>query len=137
MRKNIPINSLAVFKYYYNGEGYFPAIPLYISTPTTHKKLKLRALVDSGATISVFKDEVADELGIEIEKGKEISLGGVGGRIKGYIHTLKIEIASKTFSCPVVFSREYLVSFNLLGREAVFRQFKIIFEEKNSLIKFE
>ena len=127
--------AFAIFKYHYNGEGYFPVIPFYISA--RGKQLKLRALIDSGATISVFKDEVAEQLEIEVESGKQIYLGGVGGRIKGYIHELSLEIASKKFLCPVVFSREYLVSFNLLGREAFFRQFKIIFEEKNNLLKLE
>jgi hypothetical protein len=61
----------------------------------------------------------------------------VGGRIKGYIHKLKIEIAGKKFLCPVVFSHEYTVSFNLLGREAVFKQFRIIFEEKKNLLVIE
>ena len=135
MSGKIILDSLAVFKYYYNGEGYFPEIPLYISTG--NKKLKLQALIDSGATISVFKDEVADQLGIKIEGGREIYLGGVGGRIKGYVHTLEVEIAGKKFICPVVFSHEYLVSFNLLGRETFFRQFKIIFEEKDNLLKLE
>lgn len=124
--------TLAVFKYYYNGEGYFPAIPFYVFT--ADKKLKLHALIDSGATISVFKDEVAEQLEIEVEKGKQIYLGGVGGRIKGYIHKLYLEIAGRKFSCPVIFSREYLVSFNLLGREAVFDRFRIIFEEKKKLL---
>ena len=135
MSRQITLASLAVFKYYYNGDGYFPAVPLYVSAGD--KKLKLHALVDSGATISVFKDEVADQLGIEIERGKEIYLGGVGGRIKGYIHTLEVEIAGKKFLCPVVFSHEYLVSFNLLGRDAFFGQFKITFEEKKNLLKLE
>ena len=136
MSKQITLDSLAIFKYYYNGEGYFPVIPLYISV-AGDKKLKLHALIDSGATISVFKDEVADQLGVEIEKGREIYLGGVGGRIKGYIHTLEVEIAGKIFPCPVVFSHEYTVSFNLLGRDAVFKQFRIIFEEKKNLLKLE
>lgn len=125
----------AIFKYHYNGEGYFPVIPFYVSAGG--KQLKLRALIDSGATISVFKDEVAEQLEIKIESGKEIYLGGVGGRIKGYIHELSLEIAGKKLFCPVVFSREYLVSFNLLGREAFFNQFRIIFEEKNNLLKLE
>lgn len=123
------------FKYYYNGDGYFPAIPLYVFAGSV--KLKLHALVDSGATISVFKDEIAEQLGITVENGTETYLGGVGGRIKGYIHKLEVEIAGKKFICPMVFSHEYLVSFNLLGREAFFRQFKIIFEEKNNLLKLE
>ena len=127
--------ALAAFKYHYNGEGYFPVIPFYVSA--RGKQLKLQALIDSGATISVFKDEVAEQLEIEIENGKEIYLGGVGGRIKGYIHELRLEIAGKKLICPVVFSREYLVSFNLLGREAFFKQFRIIFEENKNLLKLE
>ena len=60
--------ALAAFKYHYNGEGYFPVIPFYVSA--RGKQLKLQALIDSGATISVFKDEVAEQLEIEIESGK-------------------------------------------------------------------
>ena len=121
--------SRAEFKYYHNGEAYFPAIPLYISTGD--KQLKLRALIDSGATISILRHEVAEELGIIIEQGEEIYLGGVGGRIKGFIHEVNLDVVGKLFRCPVVFSREYLVSFNLLGRQGFFERFMITFDEKH------
>ncbi len=118
-----------------SGGEYFPIIEFVIY----HKNRITRtsALIDSGATISVFKDEVAEQLGIEIEKGEKTYLGGVGGRIKGYIHKLKVEIGGKKFICPIVFSHEYLVSFNLLGRQEFFRRFKIIFEEKKNFLKLE
>lgn len=131
----ITLPAFPVFKYYSNGEGYFPIIPLYITTQS--QQLKLHALIDSGATISVFKDEVAEQLGIKIERGKEVYLGGVGGRIKGYIHELRLEIAGRKLLCPVVFSHEYFVSFNLLGREVFFKSFRIIFEEKKNYVKLE
>lgn len=124
-----------IFKYKVIDRVPYPVIPTNLFSGK--KKIKTDALIDSGATISVFKDEVAKQLNITIEDGKETFLGGVGGRIKGYIHTLKVEIAGKIFPCPVVFSHEYLVSFNLLGREAFFRQFKIIFEEKKNLLELE
>lgn len=111
----------------------FPIIPLALAF--AGKKQEFYALIDSGATISVFRAEVADSLGLIIEKGKETYLGGVGGRIKGYIHTLDVEIAGKKFRCPVVFSQEYLVSFNLLGREAFFPRFRIVFEEKKNQVQ--
>ena len=94
-------------------------------------------LVDSGATISIFRVEVAHSLKIDIVKGKEIYLGGVGGRIKGYIHNLTLEIGNQAVKAPVVFSHEYNVSFNLLGRQGVFEHFKIIFDEKNFSLRFE
>ncbi|MBI2039811.1 retroviral-like aspartic protease [Candidatus Microgenomates bacterium] len=113
----------------------FPIIPLALAF--TGKKKEFYALVDSGATISVFRAEVADSLGLVIEKGKEMYLGGVGGRIKGYLHEVEIEIAGINFLCPIVFSREYLVSFNLLGREAFFPRYRIIFEEKKKQLHLE
>ena len=126
---------LAAFKYYTDKIGFFPIIPLLIIT--RNKKLKINALIDSGATISVFKEEVAQQLGIDIEIGKKITLGGVGGRINGYVHELKLRIADKEFLCPVVFSHEYLVSLNLLGRSVFFEEFKIIFEEKKKKLSLE
>ncbi|OGG03929.1 hypothetical protein A2W14_05685 [Candidatus Gottesmanbacteria bacterium RBG_16_37_8] len=128
--------ALKVFPYRQDAKNQsFPIIPLrFYHNNTT---IDSAALIDSGATVSVFKKEVAKQLGIEIEKGIEIYLGGVGGHIKGYIHRLKIQIAGKEFLCPVVFSHEYLVSFNLLGRQEFFKRFRIIFEEKKKLLKLE
>lgn len=128
--------SLTTFRYHRNPEGqHFPVIPLKLYFQ--NKIADSSALVDSGATISIFRTDVAEYLGISVEKGEEIYLGGVGGRIKGYVHTLEVEIADKKFVCPVVFSHEYLVSFNLLGRDEFFKLFKIIFEENKNLIKLE
>lgn len=128
--------TIRTFPYRQNPEGqFFPVVPLRLNFKT--KIIDSSALIDSGATISVFRPDVANDLGLNIENGKEIYLGGVGGRIKGYTHKLEIQIAGKKFICPVVFSHEYLVSFNLLGREAVFKQFRIIFEERKNLLKLE
>ncbi|PIP61102.1 hypothetical protein COW99_05760 [Candidatus Roizmanbacteria bacterium CG22_combo_CG10-13_8_21_14_all_38_20] len=127
---------MKTFPYRKNSTGdSFPVIDLFVSK--NNRTTRIFSLVDSGATISVFREDVAEQLNITIEDGKETFLGGVGGRIKGYIHTLDVEIAGKTFPCPVVFSHEYLVSFNLLGREEFFKKFKIIFEEKKNLLKLE
>lgn len=124
------------FSYQKDARGeHFPIVDFLIY----HKDRVERtsALVDSGATVSIFREDVAEQLNVIIENGKEIYLGGVGGRIKGYLHKLQIEIANEKFKCPIVFSREYLVSFNLLGREAFFKRFRIVFEEKKNLLMLE
>lgn len=128
--------AFALFPYRIDASGNkFPVVSLTLRFAGRRKEFF--ALVDSGATISIFRSEVAEVLGINIEKGKETYLGGIGGRIKGYIHKLDIEIAGKKFPCPIVFSHEYLVSFNLLGRQEFFKRFKIIFEEGKRLLKLE
>lgn len=127
---------MKIFPYQKNSASdFFPVIDFLVSK--NDRAARIFALVDSGATVSIFREDVAEQLGVVIENGKEIYLGGVGGHIKGYLHKLEVEIAGKKFICPVVFSHEYLVSFNLLSREAVFKQFKIIFEEKKNLLKLE
>lgn len=128
--------ALTVFSYQPDAKGQlFPLIPLRFHL--TDKTIDSSALIDSGATISIFRADAALNLGLKIEQGKEIYLGGIGGHIKGYIHKIKIEVAGKTFVCPIVFSHEYLVSFNLLGRQEFFKKFRIIFEEKNNYLKLE
>ena len=127
---------LTTFPYRQNPEGlYFPIIPIRIF----HKPILINstALIDSGATISVFRPDVASDLNLKIETGKEIFLGGVGGRIKGYLHKLKIEVSGKNFVSPIVFSYEYFVSFNLLGRQAFFEKFRVCFDEKSKKIILE
>lgn len=127
---------MANFPYQKDARGdYFPIIDLLIYSKG--KVQRTSALIDSGATVSVFKEEIAEQLGMIIEDGTETYLGGVGGRIKGYIHKLEIEIAGKKFICPIVFSYEYLVSLNLLGRAEFFKRFRIIFEEKKNSLQLE
>ena len=127
---------MKTFPYRKNSTGdSFPVIDLFVSK--NNRTTRIFSLVDSGATISIFKTEVASNLGLTIEQGKEIYLGGVGGHIKGYLHKIKIEVAGKSFICPIVFSREYLVSFNLLGRQEFFKRFKINFEEAKNFLRLE
>lgn len=96
--------------------------------------LQVKALPDSGASFSIFRPEIADFLGIPIEAGKQMYLEGVGGRILGYLHLLKVEVGSKKFPCKIVFSREFTVSLNLLGRDNFFEEFLITFDEQRRQI---
>jgi predicted aspartyl protease len=108
---------------------YFPTIPVTIRYKNT--AFDTKALVDSGATISVFHMDVAEQLGIEIRRGDSINLQGIGGRILGYAHKLEMETAEKRFSCTIIFSEEIDVSLNILGRKGLFENFKILFDEKS------
>ena len=105
-----------------------PLIPFSILSNKKERK-DYYALIDSGSIISFFREDIAERLGIVIENGEEITLKGVGGWIKGYKHELIIEVNRKRFSCPVVFSRDYFISLNILGRNSFFEKFKITFDE--------
>lgn len=124
------------FPYQKNITGdYFPIINF--SVYSQKKVVKTSALVDSGANISIFNPELANFLNLTVENNQLISLGGVGGRIKGYVHKLLINIGGKKLIIPVVFSHEYHISLNLIGRAGFFPNFRIIFEEQKLLLKLE
>src|SRR3989344_6123895 len=123
---------MSTFDYRKDASGiYFPVVD--VTTYHAGNFIKTPALIDSGATISVFRPEVANQLNVDINKGKRIFLRGIAGRIEGYIHKLPVSIAGKQFTCPIVFSNEHLTSFNLFGRKtSASKTFmsKLIFLEK-------
>ena len=120
------------FSYLEKDGQHFPIIEVKLKN---HKnELIIKALVDSGASFSVFRSEIAQELGIDLEKGKKIYLTGIGGRILGYLHKVSVFIGNKNFICKIIFSPEFNVSFNLLGRDNFFIPFIISFFEKNKKI---
>lgn len=124
------------FAYLRKDENWFPVIDIIIEGRKRRRFFK--ALVDSGATFSVFRAEVARFLGIKIESGKEVYLEGIGGRILGYLHNLKVSVDGKYFfKCKIIFSSEFNVSFNLLGRDNFFLPFIISFIEKERKVVIE
>jgi len=123
------------FSYFKKDNQFFPIIEIKLKGPK--KELTVKALVDSGASFSVFRSEIAKELSIVLEKGKKIYLTGIGGRILGYLHEIPLSLGKKTLHCKIVFSPEFNVSFNLLGRDNFFLPFIISFIEKNKKIIFE
>ena len=123
------------FSYIQKGQQSFPVIN--IKCMNNRNALVVKALVDSGASFSVFRPEIAEHLGIKLEQGKQIYLEGIGGRILGYLHRIKVEVAGKSFLCKIVFSRELTISFNLLGRNNFFIPFLITFNEKAKIVSFD
>jgi len=124
-----------IFSYLRKGGQYFPVIKVKIKY--REKEIRLNALVDSGASFSVFRPEIANYLGIPLEKGKPIYLTGLGGRILGYLHIIPVKVDGEEFKCKVVFSKELTISFNLLGRDNFFLPFLISFSEKSRKVVLE
>lgn len=98
--------------------------------------LVVKTLVDSGATYSIFREEIAETLGIVIERGRPVYLEGVGGRILGYLHRIPVMVGKKRFMGKIVFSREFRVSVNIMGRDNFFRHFWITFKESSRKLEF-
>ena len=112
-----------------------PIIPVFIRCGA--KGSWAWAYVDSGATLSVFREEEATALGIDLASGQptEIRVGD-GHAVAGRVHEIEIVIGEEVIRARVAFAR-LGVRFNLLGRQDVFGEFRITFDERQRVIGFE
>ena len=126
---------MLTFPYLRKGKQYFPVVDVTLAVPK--RPITIKALVDSGASFSVFRAEVLEYLGIPLTRGERLYLEGIGGRILGYRHRVPARVGAARFLLTVVFSQELTVSFNLLGRDNFLHQFLITFDEQNRLVKLQ
>lgn len=107
---------------------HLPVIPVIFKCGD--KSFPYQALLDSGANVSIVHAEIAEQLGLDLEKGEKFSFAGICGVASGYIHIVDIEIGGYLFAdVPVVFTKEINpYGFGILGHEKLFDRMKITFE---------
>lgn len=123
------------FSYFKRGNQYFPLIDVELIGPKD--SLVVKALIDSGASFSLFRPEIAHYLGIPVNIGRKLYFQGIKGKIIGYLHQITMRLDHKKFDCYIAFSKELDASFNILGRNNFFLLFLITFNEKNQRILIE
>ncbi len=118
------------FSYLRDASGHYAPI-IYLEVWTGNRWLYLQAYVDSGASWSVFHVDVAQLLGIKLNKTKRhyLSLGN-GSVIPVYLQHIKVRFAGKEFLVPAGFSDSLRVGFNLLGRAGFFNRFTFCFNDR-------
>ncbi|OGZ99040.1 MAG: hypothetical protein A3D41_03300 [Candidatus Sungbacteria bacterium RIFCSPHIGHO2_02_FULL_41_12b] len=123
-------------------DGGIETLPLILSRIKYERgePLTVLCLLDSGAQVSLLSKADADELNIVLADGEKMVVGGVGGEeIIGYRHNITIDIGGVSFSAPAVFAIRDDVP-RVLGRDGVFNNFFIIFDEKRrraALLKYQ
>lgn len=92
---------------------HYPLIPIRLHYED--RNVKTYALLDSGSTISVFRNEIAEDLGIGIHGGKEQILQSANGLIRVYIYALTVEINDERFTSDMkpVLCLENLPSYSI------------------------
>jgi len=110
------------------GDQAYPLIDVEMIGPKG--SLVVYGLIDSGATFSIFRKEIADYLGIPIKDGHSLYFQGIKGRISGYLHQVPVKVNQEKFDCTIAFSPELEISFNILGRNNFFLPFLITFNER-------
>lgn len=94
-------------------------------------------LLDSGATTSLLPLTDAEALGIDIARGEKISLQGISGEaLVGFRHNIILYLEGfPPLAVPAAFSMRSDIP-RILGREGVFANFGILFDEAKRRIGF-
>jgi hypothetical protein len=117
------------------GDDYFPLVELrLLSSRTSFRTL---AYFDSGARFSTFPSSVAEILELPYLDGEKLEVGGVGGKLTAYLNVVAIQLGPWEFDAPVLFSEEFAVGFNLLGRRGVFDRFVVCFDDAGRKLRLE
>lgn len=107
---------------------YYPLIP--ISLKKGEHQVNTFALIDSGASFSVFRPEIANALHLPRKPKEIVRMGTIHGGINIGMSNLNVTIENLKFKSKIGFSKSPSASFNILGREGFFRHFAICFNEK-------
>jgi hypothetical protein len=94
------------------------------------QKISFTAKLDTGASLCIFKRDLADELGIEVEN-TEIAQrvrNANGDIFKVFGHFVTIEIADFEFECLVYFAEKFLAA-NVFGKRGFLDKFKIAIDD--------
>lgn len=95
------------------------------------------AFVDSGATYSIFHPDVAARLGVEMSSGRRVAATvGDGKTIGVFLHKMPVNFQGREFHATIGFSDGLKVGFNLLGREDIFRIFRVCFSDRHREVTF-
>jgi Aspartyl protease len=110
----------------FHGKSY-PLIPITLGKG--RRRVNTFALLDSGASISVFRPEIAKALRIPFINKDAVRLGTASGGVDIGIAKVDIQVEQTKFKTKIGFSEHQAASFNILGREGFFHKFSVCFNE--------
>lgn len=118
------------FPYMKDAHGHYAPI-VYLQVWTGNRWLYLQAYVDSGAAWSIFHVDVAQMLGIKLNKVKRhyMSMGN-GSVLPIYLAHIRVRFAGSELLVPAGFSDALRIGFNLLGRAGFFNRFSMCFNDR-------
>lgn len=124
------------FSYQYSDGSFLPIVAIKIKGKT--EWIEFKAFVDTGASYCLFHADVAEILGLELEKGelRDMVLGD-GDVLKVYLHKIGVSIAGREFTASIGFSKNVGIGFYIIGRKDIFDKFLVIFNEKEKWVEFK
>lgn len=120
--------SISHFPYVRYQGAWYPVIPVHMSFGA--KRLFTLALVDSGASVSFFRPEIAEALGVAFKGRRTSRLGTAKGAVDIAMSRVMLTVAGRRFQTTIGFSAEPSAPFNIIGRDGFFTEFQVTFDDK-------
>lgn len=118
------------FKYKRCGSTIRPVIE--ITLKNQNKFIRYEVLVDSGADLCLFDEEIGSYLGIDVKKGKPKEVFGVAGKCSiFYIHPITMEVGGWPFEINAGFMPSVagkVMPYGLVGQNGFFENFIVKFD---------
>ncbi len=118
----------------YHYEDDEKGIPLPVKLTYGGRTIGVTAKVDPGATVCLFSHETGLELGVPIETGLPIRLGGLAGTLDAFGHEVTLQTGELIFQSIVYFAKYPGVQRNLLGRRGWLRNLRLAVIDYDQLL---
>jgi hypothetical protein len=117
------------------GEIYRPLAEFEVKTDIGW--VPVLAYVDSGADVSLLPRSFMKVLDIRLEEEEIKEIRGIGeGRVPMIVKTLEVRFGEKTFNAKVAIALVEDVPY-ILGREDMFDEFRVCFDQNHKVVSFE
>jgi hypothetical protein len=113
------------FDYEYRYEDDEDGIPLPVRLTFGGRTVSVTAKVDPGAAVCLFRHEVGLKLGVPIDQGIPITLGGLTGTLEAFGHEVTLQTGELSFQSIIYFAKYPDVPRNLLGRRGWLRNLRL------------
>jgi len=118
-----------------------PTLRVRLGVQGGKRSPRFPAFVDSGSPWCIFKSDLADYLGIELEEGEKAEVGGILAGIKEpmYFHKVILFVEDHwTLSIRAGFVKKLCIP-GILGRDGFFDHFLVQFDQscKPALVQLE
>lgn len=118
------------FRYARYGNVLRPVIPIKLKNGD--KEIGYHVLVDSGADLCLFDQEMGEAIGIDTTKGKKHEVFGVGGKASiFYVHKIKIEVGGWEYEIEAGFMPTVSlksIPYGVVGQKGFFDIFVVKFD---------
>ncbi len=86
-------------------------------------------ILDTGADHCILPSSLSPLLGHDLKKGKLVEIGGIGGRISGWLHSNRIRFGKESVKCDFYLCDNYNY-WGLLGHCGFFSQYAVLFDTR-------